>query len=97
MDMAHLKIILDINCHRPGHRHARQYHAFRERILRMWEVGKAINDDAMFEIELRDLAIAEKDARIADIEEHNTRLEAELKKLRDWIEKPIIEGGGRLT
>ena len=35
LDLAHLKIISDIFSKRPGHKCARQYHAFRTRILKM--------------------------------------------------------------
>jgi len=44
----------------------RQYLAFCDRILRMFEVGKAINADLVMEIEMRDARIAELEEELAD-------------------------------
>ena len=73
----------------------RQLHAFRARILRIfetnwrtaWEAASQRCGELMERnrslCELHELEIAAKDARIADIEEHNTRLEEENKNYQE--------------
>jgi len=55
----------------------RQYHAFRARILRMFEVGKAINADLVMEIEMRDARIAELEADSETLNNYCSKVDRE--------------------
>ena len=98
MEKTHDNLVLVGPLHHKHLANLRQYHAFRSRLLRMFADKDARIQRILSQLDAHNLsfefALVEKDTRIADIEEHNTRLEAELHKWRGEASYGGDGGGG---
>ena len=80
----------------------RQYKAFRTRILKMFSIGRSINADLHFEIEMieasysglqyeMEKALKDKDKRIAELDKENEQLVVLTEEIVKRKDKIIVE------